>query len=102
MQQQAQTSHRIALDDGDQAFCADYDLLLDAALAAGISVPFSCRRGECGSCKVRVLAGVHDSAPYLAAGRPYPLAADEMLLCQSRACSDMRIAIPGWSAAAQA
>jgi len=101
MHQHPNTRHTIALADSGKTFCADDGLLLDAALAAGISVPFSCRRGECGSCKVKVLGGAHESAPYLAAGTPYALAADEMLLCQSRACSDMHIEIPGWSPAAQ-
>lgn len=78
-------------------FNAGDELLLDAALAAGVTVPFSCRRGECGCCKVRVLEGRHRVEPYTALGTPHPLAADEMLLCQSRACGDMRIDIPGWS-----
>lgn len=95
------TPHAIALDGSEQSFSAGAGLLLDAALTAGISVPFSCRRGECGSCKVKVLSGAHHSHPYVAAGTPYALAADEILLCQSQACSDMRIQIPGWSPQAQ-
>src|SRR4029453_14325911 len=31
--------------------------ILDAALAAGIAYPHSCRVGECGSCKSRLVAG---------------------------------------------
>jgi ferredoxin-NADP reductase/nitroimidazol reductase NimA-like FMN-containing flavoprotein (pyridoxamine 5'-phosphate oxidase superfamily) len=31
--------------------------LLDAALAQGVPVPHSCKRGECGECAVRVLSG---------------------------------------------
>jgi naphthalene 1,2-dioxygenase ferredoxin reductase component len=31
--------------------------ILDAALAAGIAYPHSCRVGECGSCKSRLIAG---------------------------------------------
>ena len=96
-------TYTIELAGSGKAFAADdKTLLLDAALAEGISTPFSCRRGECGSCKVTVLSGAHESNPYVAAGTPYPLAADEMLLCQSHACSDMCIDIPGWSPHAQA
>ena len=97
-----QGKHTITLDQSDKSFTAADELLLDAALAQGISIPFSCRRGECGSCKVRVLDGVHETEPYVGLGIPYPLAHDEMLLCRNRACSDMRVAIPGWSPEVQA
>src|SRR5476649_629292 len=97
-----QGKHTITLELSGKTFAAGDELLLDAALAEGISIPFSCRRGECGSCKVRVLDGAHETEPYVALGTPYPLAHDEMLLCCNRACSDMRIAIPGWSPEVQA
>jgi ferredoxin len=31
--------------------------LLDAGLAAGIAMPFSCAMGGCGACKVRLVEG---------------------------------------------
>jgi len=96
-------TYTIELAGSGKSFAADDEtLLLDSALAEGISIPFSCRRGECGSCKVKVLSGAHESNPYVAAGTPYSLAPDEMLLCQSHACGDMRIDIPGWSPHVQA
>ena len=97
-----QGQHTITLGQSGITFAAGDELLLDAALAEGISIPFSCRRGECGSCRVRVLSGAHESNPYIAAGTPYPLADDEMLLCQSHARGDMCLDIPGWSLAARA
>jgi 3-phenylpropionate/trans-cinnamate dioxygenase ferredoxin reductase subunit len=33
------------------------DLLLDAALMHGIELPYECRAGQCGTCRVRVIAG---------------------------------------------
>lgn len=93
------TRHVIELSPSGQTFEAGDELLLDAMLAQGLSVPFSCRRGACGSCKVVVAEGHYRAKP-LAPGAPapsYPLAADEMLLCQSHACGDMRLEIPGWS-----
>jgi 3-phenylpropionate/trans-cinnamate dioxygenase ferredoxin reductase subunit len=33
------------------------DLLLDAALKAGVDLPYNCRAGHCGTCCVRLLAG---------------------------------------------
>src|SRR5450830_1645440 len=91
--------HVIELSPSGKTFEAGDELLLDAMLASGLSVPFSCRRGACGSCKVKVVAGQYRDK-VLAADAPapsYPLAADEMLLCQSHACADMRLEIPGWS-----
>ncbi len=91
--------HVIELSPSGKRFEASEGLLLDAMLASGLSVPFSCRRGACGSCKVKVVAGQYrpkqrsDDTP----APCYPLAANEMLLCQSHACSDMRLEIPGWS-----
>ncbi|MBP0598006.1 NAD(P)H dependent flavin oxidoreductase family protein [Herbaspirillum sp. LeCh32-8] len=87
----------ITLGNSGKRFEAGDGLLLDEALAQGVNVPFSCRRGECGCCKVRVLAGEHRADDYQALGTPYRLQSDELLLCQSRACGDMRIDIPGWS-----
>lgn len=91
--------HLIELSPSGKTFDAGEELLLDAMLASGLSVPFSCRRGACGSCKVKVMSG-HYRDTLLAPGVPapsYPLAADEMLLCQSHACADMCLEIPGWS-----
>lgn len=93
------TRHVIELSPSGKTFEAGDELLLDAMLASGLSVPFSCRRGACGSCKVVVTQGQY-RAKQLAPGAPapcYPLAANELLLCQSHACADMRLEIPGWS-----
>ncbi|MCF1488220.1 M24 family metallopeptidase [Pseudomonas sp. AA27] len=91
--------HVIELSPSGRTFEAGDELLLDAMLASGLAVPFSCRRGACGSCKVKVVAGQYrDRLRDADTPAPsYPLAADELLLCQSHACGDMRLAIPGWS-----
>lgn len=91
--------HVVELLPSGKSFEAADQLLLDAMLASGLAVPFSCRRGACGSCKVKVVSGEFREK-VLTPDTPapsYPLAADEMLLCQSHACSDMRLEIPGWS-----
>lgn len=91
--------HVIEVSPSGKTFEAGDELLLDAMLASGLPVPFSCRRGACGSCKVTVMEGQYRNkhlAPGVAAPS-YPLAANEMLLCQSHACADMRLEIPGWS-----
>ncbi|KOF54554.1 MULTISPECIES: CDP-6-deoxy-delta-3,4-glucoseen reductase [unclassified Achromobacter] len=64
--------------------------VLDAALAAGIVLPYSCRNGACSSCKGKVVSGEFDAGPYPAqALSPEELAAGYTLFCQVRPSSDM-------------
>jgi ferredoxin len=42
----------------DEVDCDDTMTLLDAAETAGVDVPFACRSGACGSCRVRVTGEV--------------------------------------------
>jgi CDP-4-dehydro-6-deoxyglucose reductase, E3 len=66
--------------------------VLEAALAAGLNLPHSCKSGHCGSCRARLLAGqIH--YPH---GRPLGVSAEEeergqILLCQARASSDLAV-----------
>jgi len=58
-------AHQISLQPGDHHFVAESDqTVLDAALAAGLLLPHSCRDGACGACKGRVLAGELDYGRY--------------------------------------
>jgi len=51
----------IRLEPGGQQFAADPgQSILEAALAAGITLPYGCRDGACGACKGSVLAGSVD------------------------------------------
>jgi CDP-4-dehydro-6-deoxyglucose reductase len=73
--------------------------VLDAALDAGLNLPHSCKGGNCGACRVRLLEG-DVSYPN---GRPLGLSDAEVadgfiLLCQARAISDLRIEAFEWSA----
>ncbi len=73
------------LVNGD-IFSANYgDLLLDAALANGIDLPFDCRSGYCGTCCVRVVQGRvfggESSDP------------DTVHACQCRIISDLEVAV---------
>lgn len=47
---------RVSLN-GHQFAAQCGDLLLDAALTSGVEIPFDCRSGYCGTCRVRVRAG---------------------------------------------
>ncbi len=67
--------------------------ILSAALAAGVALPYSCRAGRCATCKARLIAGDIEYPD----GRLPPgivaseAAKGEVLLCQARARSDLRI-----------
>lgn len=91
----ASTARHIALNTG--AFSVKPgQTLLHAALAAGVSVPYSCQRGACGSCRVRVVSGSHERIrPATADG--FRVAEDELLMCQCRPTSDMRLHVPDWT-----
>ncbi|HEX7417371.1 MAG TPA: FAD-binding oxidoreductase [Steroidobacteraceae bacterium] len=66
--------------------------VLDAALAAGLNLPHSCKSGHCASCRARLLSGEIEYPR----GRPLGLTAEDVragyvLLCQARARSALRI-----------
>ena len=63
--------------------CSPDETLLDAASRAGWELPYSCRRGTCESCRAPVLEG-QVSPPAREDGTA--------LLCQAKACGDVRIA----------
>jgi CDP-4-dehydro-6-deoxyglucose reductase len=65
--------------------------LLEAALAAGLNLPHSCKSGHCSSCRARLRAG---QIQYPGVLRPAGITAAEadsgqILLCQARAMSDL-------------
>ena len=66
--------------------------VLDAALQAGLNLPHSCKGGNCGSCRARLLKGeIH--YPF---GPPLGLSPAEsdagfVLICQARARSDLKL-----------
>jgi len=64
--------------------------VLEAAMAAGLVLPYSCRTGACSTCKGKVLEGEFDAGPYPAqALAPEELAKGYTLFCQARPQSDM-------------
>jgi CDP-4-dehydro-6-deoxyglucose reductase, E3 len=84
---------RISLFKSNISFSVAPDQsLLDAALGASLNLPHSCKGGNCGSCRARLLQGeVHYPN-----GPPLGLSETEVadgfvLLCQARARSDLWI-----------
>jgi CDP-4-dehydro-6-deoxyglucose reductase len=86
---------RIRLSGSDLSFsAAPGQSLLDAALDASLNLPHSCKGGNCGSCRARLLRGEIDYPN----GPPLGLSETEVadgyvLLCQARARTDLSIEI---------
>ncbi len=86
---------RVMLPKSDRSFrVAPGQTVLDAALDAGLDVPHSCKGGNCGACRARLI----DGGVSYPNGAPLGLAASEVadgliLLCQARAQSDLSIEI---------
>ena len=66
--------------------------VLDAALRAGLNLPHSCKSGNCGSCRARLVTGDIEYP----SGRPLGLsdaeiAVGQILTCQARALTDLEL-----------
>jgi len=75
--------------------CYAGETLLYEGLRQGLSLPYECATGTCGSCRARVMSGEVEVAWEEAPGAAR-LKRDkgDILLCQSRAASDLRLRIP--------
>lgn len=78
-------------DDKRTFECPDNEYLLNAAEAAGLDLPATCRAGICGACVARRVSGGIDQSDI--ADLSFTLTDDEVeqgmtLLCMSRATSD--------------
>jgi CDP-4-dehydro-6-deoxyglucose reductase, E3 len=84
---------RVRLSKSDRSFSvAPGEPVLEAALRAGLNLPHSCKGGNCGTCRARLLEG----AVAYPNGRPLGLSEAEeadglVLLCQARAEGDLLI-----------
>lgn len=84
---------RVSLSKSERSFSvAPEQSVLEAALDAGLNLPHSCKGGNCGACRTRLLRG---EVRY-PNGQPLGLSAAEVqegyiLLCQARAASDLSI-----------
>lgn len=84
-------SFQVTVLPGQHQFQVNSDQsVLDAALAAGIVLPYSCRSGACSTCKAKVVSGQLEEG----ASPSQVLTAEEIeqgyaLLCQAHAASDL-------------
>ena len=66
--------------------------VLEAALAAGLNLPHSCRSGHCASCRARLVSGeIHYPNGRTAGLTAAEAQAGFILLCQARPRSDLRV-----------
>ena len=71
--------------------CEPNESVLDAAQRAGFEVPFSCRKGVCGTCKGKVISGEVRAFAGDALGAS-ERAEGQVLFCNARPRSDLVIA----------
>ena len=71
--------------------CEPNESVLDAAQRAGLEVPFSCRKGVCGTCKGRIISGEARAFAGDALGAA-ERAEGQVLFCNARPRSDLVIA----------
>lgn len=88
-------NHRITIDDSEVAFdCGPQQSVLDAALRAGIELPYSCRKGVCGNC-----AGTVSEGEVAGLGGPIrndSCAPGQVLLCMCAPRTDLRLRPASW------
>jgi NAD(P)H-flavin reductase/ferredoxin len=83
---------QIAVQDTQFSFpCEPNEGVLDAAQRAGFEIPFSCRKGVCGTCKGRVISGEVRAFAGDALGAA-ERAEGHVLFCNARPRSDLVIA----------
>jgi ring-1,2-phenylacetyl-CoA epoxidase subunit PaaE len=66
---------------------ADGEAILDAALRAGIDLPFACKGGMCSTCRAKLVEGKAEMEVNYSL-EPWELQAGFILTCQARPCSD--------------
>ena len=86
-------SFQVTIQSTNHQFPAEADqTVLDAALAAGLVLPYSCRTGACSTCKGKVVSGEVEAGEYPAQIlSPEDLADGYTLFCQAHAKSDLTI-----------
>lgn len=85
----------VSIDKSDTTFTVqENETLLEAALRAGVELPYGCRNGSCGTCKTRVLSGSvrypFDLTP--PALSPQEVEAGAVLVCSAYAQEDITLA----------
>jgi len=85
-------AYNVTVENSEYRFpCEPNESVLDAAQRAGLEIPFSCRKGVCGTCKGRVVSG--DTRAFAGdALSPAERSDGQALFCNTRPRSDLVIA----------
>ena len=87
---------RVQSKSGETAFeCGERETILQAGLRRGLTLPYECATGTCGTCQARVVSGEVDM-PWNEAPGAAKLKRDkgEILMCQTWARSDCVLKVP--------
>lgn len=86
-------SFKVTVHPSNHEFTAeDGQSVLDAALAAGIVLPYSCRNGACSTCKGKVVSGSYEAGASPAQVlSPEDISEGYTLFCQAKPTSDLLI-----------
>lgn len=86
-------SHLIQIADSEVSFtCGPDQSILDAALKAGVKIPYSCQKGVCGNCAAHIEKGDFQRLLIW----PEAQLTGKELLCQCRPQTDLVIKPPQW------
>lgn len=79
----------VTIEGSPQNFECGNEYVLDAAIAAGLNVPYNCRGGACGTCKAQVLEGAVDHGWVMGfAISDEEVSQGKCLICSSKPKSD--------------
>lgn len=86
-------NHLIQIADSEVSFpCGSDQSILDAALKAGVQIPYSCKQGVCGNCAAHIEKGEFQRMLIW----PEAKLTGQELLCQCRPQTDLVIKPPQW------
>lgn len=86
--------YQVTLPATGHTFTAnDDETILQAALKAGVGLPYGCRGGRCGACKGKILSGEVRYSDKPKALKPELEQNQYGIFCQAYACSDLSIAV---------
>ena len=88
-------SYKVEVESSGHHFTVEQgESVLDAALRQGVTLPYGCRGGTCGSCKGKIIEGNVDYGDYS------PLALSDVertsgmvLFCQAKPRSDLKVSV---------
>lgn len=73
----------------------DSETILFAGLKSGLTLPYECATGSCGTCRARVMRGeVNDAWPEAPGARQLKRGKGDILMCQTRARGECLIRVP--------